>query len=315
MNGRILISVVSPVYGCRDSLGALADAVARAFENTSFEWELVLVDDRAADNPWPVISEMAARDPRIRGIRLTRNHGQHLAIWAGLEAARGNWIAVIDCDLQDDPQIIPSLYEKAVGDGVDAVVVDRGEWLETGFRRLASRMFYRFLEALAGFDLSHKVGNYGIYSRRLVDLLLRFRDKEVFLPVMVALTGLPRARYTLERSNRHQGESTYNFWRLLRMAILIIIRFSSRPLQLSVVIGLTFSGLSALFSVVLVFAWITGAFSVPGWTSLILSLWFLAGLILAVLGVHGFYVGRIFSEVQDRPRIFVEQRTDGEAGT
>ena len=145
-----------------------------------------------------------------------------------------------------------------------------------------------------------------------MDLLLCFRDKEVFLPVMVSLTGLPRSTYTLDRSLPPCRKSSYNLLRLLRMAIAIIIRFSDRPLKLSVILGVLFSGLAALISILLLLAGLTGAFTVPGWTSLILSLWFLTGLILAVLGVHGFYVGRIFAEVQDRPRIFVEHTTDPE---
>jgi polyisoprenyl-phosphate glycosyltransferase len=312
MSRRPLISIVAPVYGCRKCLEALADAIRHAFYNTELDWELILVDDRAADHPWPLISELARRDPRVRGIRLTRNHGQHLAIWAGLEAARGDWVAVIDCDLQDDPEIIPRLYQKALAEGSDAVVVDRGEWSDTGLRRRASRLFYRVMETLGGLRLNNNIGNFGLYSRRMVDLLLRFRDKEVFLPVMVALTGLPRSTLTLDRSGRHAGRSSYNMLRLIRMALAIIIRFSDRPLKLSVVVGSFFSGVAALTSILLLLAWLTGAFTVPGWTSLILSLWFLAGLILAVLGVHGFYVGRIFAEVQDRPRIFVEQTTDSE---
>ncbi|HMO29828.1 glycosyltransferase family 2 protein [Enterovirga sp.] len=312
MKPATLISIVSPVYGCRDCLQALSDAVAAALRESGLEWELVLVDDRAPDDPWPMIRGLAQRDRRIRGVRLSRNHGQHLAIWAGLEAARGEWVVVLDCDLQDDPAIIPRLLDKALAEGSDAVVVDRGEWSDTGFRRRASQLFYRVMETLGGLKLNNNIGNFGIYSRRLVDVLLRFRDKEVFLPVMVALTGLPVTTLSLDRSARQIGRSSYNLSRLIRMAGAIVIRFSDRPLKLSVVLGAALSGFAALFSVVLLLAWATGAFSVPGWTSLILSVWFLAGLILAVLGVHGVYIGRIFAEVQDRPRILVEQTTDGE---
>ncbi|MFC5087752.1 glycosyltransferase family 2 protein [Microvirga arabica] len=291
MTDRPLISIVSPVYGCRDCLHALADVVGRAFEGCDFDWELVLVDDRAPDQPWSVIAELAARDQRIRGVRLTRNHGQHLAIWAGLEAARGDWVAVIDCDLQDDPGIIPALRERALLEGADAVVVDRGDWSDTGLRRRTSRLFYQTMDMLTKIRLNNNIGNFGLYSRRLVDILLTFHDKEVFLPVMVSLTGLPQVTYMLDRSGRHAGKSSYNLMRLMRMAVAIIIRFSDRPLKLSIIIGLTFSSFAALCTVLILLAWATGAFTVPGWTSLILSLWFLAGLILAVLGVHGFYIG------------------------
>lgn len=311
MSRRPLISVVSPVYGCTGCLEALADAVRAGFAGRPLDWELVLVDDRGPDDPWPRIEELARRDARVRGVRLMRNHGQHLAIWAGLGAARGDWVAVIDCDLQDDPAVIPELHARAVAEGVDAMLVDRGEWSDTGFRRWASRAFNRALRAATGLALDPRVGNFGLYSRRLTDTLLSFRDKEVFLPVMVTLTGLPQGRLTLDRAARHSGTSAYDFARLMKLALAIVVRFSDRPLKLSAAVGLAFSGLSALVSVLLVAAWAAGAFTVPGWTSVVLSVWFLAGLILAVLGVHGVYVGRIFAEVQPRPRLLVERTTDG----
>ena len=311
MGKPALISIVSPVYGCRNCLHALAERTREAFEGSGLDWELVLVDDRAKDNPWPVISELAEGDARIRGVRLSRNHGQHLAIWAGLAEARGDFVAVIDCDLQDDPALIPALVEQQRRDGSDAVVVDRGEWKDTGLRRFASRMFGKVLKLLSGVELSSNIGNFGLYSRRMVDVLLQFHDKEVFLPMMVSLTGLPVTLHTSDnRSDRAAGKSSYNLRRLIRIAIAIIIRFADRPLKLSVVVGLAFSGLSALASVVLLALWGLGWFTVPGWTSLMLSLWFLSGLIMAVLGVQGFYIGRIFAEVQNRPRIIVESRTD-----
>lgn len=307
--GQPLISIVSPVYGCTGCLEALTDAVRNAFHEVDLNWELILVDDRGPADPWPLIEELAEKDSRVKGVRLTRNHGQHLAIWAGFSAAEGNWVAVIDCDMQDDPTIIPTLFEKATTGDVDAVVIVRGAWSDGLWRRAASRSFHRVVKLLAGLEMDSNTGNFGIYSRRMVDILMSFQDKEVFLPAMVALTGLPRDKHQLDRSARAEGDSSYTIVSLLRVAVATIVRFSDRPLKISVVFGLAFSTISALISVVILIAWATGAFTVPGWTSIILSLWFLSGLILAVLGIHGVYVGRIFSEVQKRPRILVERTT------
>jgi dolichol-phosphate mannosyltransferase len=304
-----LISIVAPVYGCTDCLETLVDAVRDAFHDTALTWELILVDDRGPDDPWSVITELSRLDPRVRGVQLTHNHGQHLAIWAGLAQTQGSWVAVIDCDLQDDPQILPALHARALAEKVEAVVVERGTWSDSGWRRLASRVFHRVVQTLAGLNMDSNTGNFGLYSRRMVDILLSFEDKEVFLPAMVALTGLSRVNHPLDRADRAAGNSSYNMMRLIRIAVAIIIRFSDRPLKLSVVVGLAFSLISAMISVIVLIAWSLGSFSVPGWTSTILSMWFLSGLILAVLGVHGFYVGRIFSEVQRRPRILIEKTT------
>lgn len=302
------ISIVCPVFGCRDCLASLARSVQCAMDATDLSWELVLIDDRASDEPWPRIVELAAQDARVRGIRLARNHGQQLAIWAGLEAARGEWVAVIDCDLQDDPTAIARLHDEALRAGVDGVVVDRGEWSDSAFRRAASRMFYYLIRLLAGIHLKN-VGNFGIYSRRMVDMLLRFEEQEVFLPIMVSLTGLKTMQMRLNRSERRAGKSSYSFRRLLGMATAVIIRFSDRPLKFSALLGVAFSGLAAATSIYLLVGSMLGAFTVPGWTSLVLSLWFLAGLIMLVLGIHGFYLSRVFAEVRRRPRLLVEATT------
>lgn len=305
-----LITVLSPVYGCRDCLEALADRVRNVFEGTALEWELLLVDDRGPDEPWDMICRLSESDDRVRGVRLARNHGQHLAIWAGLEAARGDWVAVIDCDLQDDPAAIPELFQCAMETEVDAVIVDRGTWSDSRFRRFASNAFYRTVSLLGGIQLKN-TGNFGLYSKKMIETLVRYHEQEVFLPMMVALTGLKRGYYELDRSQRAAGASSYSFPRLLRMAIAIIIRFSDRPLKLSVLIGLAFSLISASISLVLVLLWLSGSIAVPGWTSTILSLWFLAGMIMATLGIHGFYLARVFAEVKRRPRIIVETTTVG----
>ena len=307
------ISIVCPVYGCAACLAKLVKAVRAAMDAGEATWELVLVDDRAADAPWSTIVELAAQDPRVRGVQLARNHGQQLAIWAGLEAARGDWVAVIDCDLQDDPAAITHLHREALRVGVDAVVVDRGEWSDNMFRRMASRLFYRLIHLLAGIRLRN-VGNFGIYSRRMVTMLLRFEEQEVFLPLMVSLTGLGTTQLRLDRSERTAGKSSYSLGRLLAMATAVIVRFSDRPLKLSALLGLVFSLVAAAASVYLLIGSLLGAFTVPGWTSIVLSLWFLSGLIMLVLGVHGFYLSRVFAEVRRRPRLLVETTTFGTTG-
>lgn len=309
---RPLISIVSPVYGCcNTTLVELAKRVEASFDGRALEWELVLVDDRGPDQPWPVIEELAAQNPRIRGIRLARNHGQHLAIWSGLEAARGDFVAVIDCDLQDDPAVIPQLYFQMASGDVEAVIVDRGSWSDSRLRRIASKSFYALVKWLAGVQIDN-IGNFGLYSRRMVDTLLLFTEQEIFLPIMVSLTGYETRRFKVDRDGRHEGESSYNLLRLFRLAIAIVIRFSDRPLKLSVLIGAAISGVATLISLVLFGMWLAGTFTVQGWTSTILSIWFLSGLILATLGIHGFYLGRVFREVQGRPRILIQQTTDAE---
>jgi dolichol-phosphate mannosyltransferase len=208
--------------------------------------------------------------------------------------------------------MIPDLHAEAQRTGVDAVVVGRGEWSDSAFRRQASRQFFRLLHALAGVRLEN-VGNFGIYSRRMVDMLCRFHEQEVFLPIMVGLTGLRTSQMQVDRGSRLEGRSSYSLVRLLRLAAAIIIRFSDRPLKLSALVGLTFAAVAFVLSLFLFVGYFLGAFTVPGWTSVVLSVWFLSGLIMLVLGIHGFYLGRVFAEVRARPRLSVERTTFGPA--
>ena len=308
------VSIVSPVYGCRDCLSQLVKSVTDTMDASGLSWELVLVDDCGPDHPWSLICQFAEEDARVRGVKLSRNHGQHLAIWAGLEVCRGEWTAVIDCDLQDDPAMLSALFEEAKESKVHALLVDRGDWSDSWLRRAASTQFYRLVKVLAGIEIKN-VGNFGIYSRHMVDTLLKFREQEVFLPMMVALTGLPSRRAKIDRSARAAGESSYSPLRLLRLAAAIVVRFSDRPLKLSALVGFAFSTLAALISVYLLFGYLLGAFTVAGWTSVVLSLWFLSGLILVTLGIHGLYLGRVFAEVRRRPRLSVMYTTfDREEG-
>lgn len=303
----MLISIVSPVYNCTDCLHEIVRRTRDAFSGQPMDWEIVFVDDRGPGDPWSVIEELAREDGRVRGVRLMRNHGQHLAIWAGFAHARGDWVGVVDCDLQDDPSVLPLLHARAQEGGADAVIVDRGIWHDSRWRRVASSGFYNIIGRLSGFRIDSNVGNFGLYSRRMVDTLLSFRDREVFLPAMAVMTGLRRESYTVPRSARAAGRSSYDLKRLLRFAAALIVRFSDRPLKLSILVGLAISGLSAVFGLMLLVAWLLGRIDQQGWTSLILSIWFVGGLILSALGVQGFYIGRIFMEVQARPRIRVEQ--------
>jgi len=304
------VSIVSPVYGCRDCLAQLVEKVAKAMASSDLTWELILVDDCGPDKPWELITQMAQDDPRVRGIKLTRNHGQHLAIWAGLEACRGDWTAVIDCDLQDDPASLPALFEEAKASDAQALLVDRGDWTDSRFRRLASSLFYRMIRFLSALEINN-IGNFGIYSRQMVNTLLKFNEQEVFLPIMVVLTGMKTKKMIINRSDRAAGKSSYSIMRLIVLSLTIVVRFSDRPLKLSAIVGFIFSTLAALVSSFLLFGHVSNYFTVAGWTSVILSVWFLSGLVLITLDVHGLYIGRIFAEVKARPRLSVMLTTFG----
>lgn len=308
------ISVVVPVYGCQPCLKRLYSGVRDALEHTDESWQLVLVDDRSPDAAWNTIVALAAEDKRVLGVRLARNHGQHRAIWTGLQSARGEWTVVMDCDLQDDPALIPMLLNEVKKSTAHACVVQRGQWSDTALRRLASNSFYKALSLLSGIRISNS-GNYGIYSRTLIDYVLQHAERDFFFPAIVQLSGVEIKDLKLDRSQRGAGESSYTFTALIKLAANIAIAHSNRPLHLSIISGLTLLITTGGISLAILIGALSESFTVPGWASSIIAVCLTAGSVLAMLGIQGLYIGRIFDSAKGRPLNFVEEDTSDHSKT
>lgn len=306
---QTVLSVVSPVYGCAGCLETLCERIAAALAPLGIAHEVVLVCDASPDDAWPRIVEIAARDPRVRGLRLSRNFGQHPAISAGLAAARGDWVVVLDCDLQDPPEAIPALYARAL-EGVDAVVAQRKDRKDGWAKRTLSRAFYATLSWLTGDRHDPETANFGIYSRRLVEQILRLPESGRFFPLLVRWTGLPRATLAVAHAGRADGRSGYALRGLLRLALEVIMSHSDRPLRLVAKLGVLFGLASFGFALLSVYRWFVGDIAVAGFTSIIASIWLVGGATIACLGVVGLYVGRIFTESKRRPHYVVVESTD-----
>jgi dolichol-phosphate mannosyltransferase len=306
------LSIVTPVYGCAGCLDDLVERCLRACA-TEASLEILLVDDGSPDDAWTRIEELAGRHPQVRGIRLSRNFGQHAAIYAGLEHARGAHVVVMDCDLQDPPEEIPALLARA-RDGVDIVHAQRTGRRDPIGKRLSSWCFYRLLAWLSGVPQDHRVANFGVYSRRLVQLLLRMPESERCFPLMVRWTGLPSASVPVAHAGRAQGRSAYDLRKALRLALSIVLSHSDKPLRLVVKLGMGVSLVS--FAVVLGAVWLyfSGRTGVAGYTSIIASIWLLCGILMFCVGVVGLYVGQVFKDGKRRPA-FVVERDTGAGGT
>lgn len=302
------ISIVSPVYGARKLLAPLIAEIKAAMEPHDLDYEIILVDDACPQNSWEEIVRLQKEEPLLRGIKLSRNFGQHYAISAGLEEALGRWVIVMDCDLQDDPAIIPQLYQKAKLEESKVVLCRRMNRKDSFIKKISSRLFHNSLSFLSGMHLDAKVANYGIYHRDVVNAILQMGDKIRYFPAMVIWVGFSKAYLDVEHRQRGEGNSSYNLKRLLRLAGDIILSFSDRPIRLLVSIGLMFSSLSFILMLVYLMAAIAGLFSVSGFASIMVSLWFLGGLILLALGIIGMYVGKSFEAVKDRPLYLIEQK-------
>lgn len=295
-----VLSVVSPVYGCAGCLEALCERIAAAVAPLGVDHEIVLVCDASPDGAWARIRELAARDPRVRGLNLSRNFGQHPAITAGLAHARGDWVVVLDCDLQDPPEAIPALFERARA-GFDAVVAQRKARKDGAIKRALSAAFYGVLSWLTGERYDPETANFGIYSRRLVDTVLGLPESGRFFPLLVRWAGLPRTTLAVEHAERASGRSGYSLVRLLRLALEVITSHSDRPLRMVAKLGLLFGLASFAFVALSVYRWWVGDIAVAGFTSVIASIWLVGGATITSLGIVGIYVGRIFNETKRRP--------------
>lgn len=308
------ISVVSPVYRAEGILPVLCERLEAVLSGLTDRYEIVLVDDRSPDGSWRVLQELAATHPRLVAARLSRNFGQHYAITAGLDLARGASVVVMDCDLQDRPEEIPRLMEKA-REGYDVVLALREERADGPLKRATSAVFYKVFAWLSGYDMDRRVGTFRVLSRPVVLALGEMRESYRFFGALVEWLGFSTARVEVEHAARHAGRSTYSLGKLLRLTLDGLVSFSNRPLTLSVGLGAVISFLAAAFGAHLIWRYLTeGENPVQGWMSTVVILSFMSGLILFNLGIVGIYLGRIYNQTKGRPLYVVDRVVGGRAG-
>jgi dolichol-phosphate mannosyltransferase len=315
MNEKMqIISVVVPVYKAEHCLDELYLRLKAALESISPDFEIVLVEDCGTDNSWQVIERLAAADPRVRGIQFSRNFGQHYGITAGLDHCHGDWVVVMDCDLQDRPEEIPRLYAKAQ-EGYDIVLARRGARQDPPLKRITSWLFYKIFSYLADIEYDGASGNFRIMSRKVVASFRRMGEQLRFFGGLVQWLGFPTASIEVEHAERFEGNSTYTLAKLWKLAAETIIAYSDKPLRIGVRFGFGMAGLAFSYGMyILLRAWLYGS-PIPGWNSLIVSMYFIGGIIIAMLGIIGIYLGKAFDESKKRPLYIVRRTTFDERKT
>ncbi|MEW6468165.1 MAG: glycosyltransferase family 2 protein [Bacteroidota bacterium] len=308
MNELVDISVVSPVYRSSPLVDELVMRLRSELSKITENFEIILVDDRSPDDSWNKIEENCRNDKRIKGIRLSRNFGQHPAMLSGLNHARGEWVVVMDCDLQDRPEEIPNLFRKATETQADLVLALRNNRQDGIFKKLFSRAFYALLSYLTGTEQDPRIANFGIYKRKVVDAVKQMPEYNRYFPVMVRWTGFRPEKMEVTHGKREKGRSAYNFSRHFHLALQIILSFSEKPLYLTIKLGLAMAFLSFCFGVYIAYRAFTHNVSVEGWASTIVSIWFLGGLIISLIGVMGLYIGKTFEQVRNRPIYIIDEK-------
>ena len=238
-----LFSVVIPVYGCKTSLIELYLRLKSSFEALSADFEIILVNDASPDGAWDVIEDLANKDSRVKGIDLSRNFGQHYAIAAGLDVSLGEWVIVMDCDLQDQPEEILNLYKKAQ-EGFDVVLAKRQLRQHSLIKVALSKSFYNMLGYLTDTKQDSSIANFGIYHKKVIQTICSMGDSVRYFPTMVKWVGFKQTEIDVIHAPRAEGDSTYNFRRLFNLGTDVILSFSNKPLLLTVKLGLLISTFS-----------------------------------------------------------------------
>jgi dolichol-phosphate mannosyltransferase len=302
----VQISVVIPVYMAERVLDSLVIRLCSSLLRIGEDFEILLIEDGSSDRSWEKIMEECRKDKRVKGIRLSRNFGQHHAITAGLDYCKGEWVVVMDCDLQERPEEIEILYRKAC-EGYD-IVLARRAMREDGFlKRVSSKVFYRLFDYVTDTKTDPTVGSFRILSRKVVKHLTSMREQIRFFGGMVQWLGFKTAYVDVEHSVRHSGKSSYSLIKLINLSLNAMIGFSNKPLKIFIKLGFFMSLVSLIYGVYLFLKKILFGIDVPGWTSTIVSLYFIGGLLFMNLGMLGIYIGRIFDEAKKRPLYAIDE--------
>lgn len=301
------LSVISPIYKGEKMLDELVSRIETSVETFTKDYEIILVNDCSPDDSWTKMKEICARDKKVKGVNLSRNFGQHYAITAGLTESQGEWVVVMDCDLQDRPEEIPNLYRKAQ-EGYDTVLAQRIERKDGFLKRLSSILFNATFAFLTDQEQDKTVGNFGMYHRQVINAVLSMGDSVRWFPLMVKWVGFNIAYMPVEHAERAEGKSSYSFRRLFSVASDNMIAFSNKPLRLMLQFGFFVVVISVLVALFYLGRYISGGIAVDGFTTMVLSMWILGGIIIMMIGMTGIYIGKTFDKTKGRPIYIIRDK-------
>jgi glycosyltransferase involved in cell wall biosynthesis len=304
-----MLSVVIPAYREEENIPRTYERLSAVLDGIGEGWEIIFSVDPSPDRTEETIIALSERDPRVKMLRFSRRVGQPMATLAGMEAAGGDAVVVIDCDLQDPPELIPALVERW-REGFDVVYAQRRTREgETFVKRVVSVLGYKLIARIAEVEIPRNTGDFRLMSRRVVDNVVALKEHHGFLRGLVGLVGFRQTSVGYERDARAAGTSKYNpFLGSLLIGLNGVIGFSRYPLQVISIFGMLFSGIAFLVGIVYIVLKLSGVAFPVGNPTIVLAIAFFSGIQLLSLGVIGEYVGRIYDEARDRPKYIVESR-------
>jgi len=297
---QIEISVVIPVFNEEECICELYARLKSVMNSLSLNHEIVYVDDGSVDSSWDAILQLSQQDESVVALKLSRNFGHHVAIGAGLDVTAGDWVVVMDADLQDLPEEIPKLYACAM-EGHDVVMAARKGRKHGVFKQFSGRLFAKIISRLGEFDYDPEVGVFRVMSRRVVRHVCGLREVARFFTGLVYWVGFSQVKVDVKHGDRHAGETKYDFSRQLSLAFNGIISFTEKPLKLAVYAGAVFALSGILYACVIAARALMGDIAVLGYASLMSAILLVGGVTISSIGLLGLYVGRIFAQVKSRP--------------
>jgi dolichol-phosphate mannosyltransferase len=307
-SNAVKLSVVSPVYMAEHTLDELVKSISESLNLITQSFEIILVEDSSPDRSWEKICELCNTDKRIKGIKFSRNYGQHNAIAAGLQYCKGEHVVVMDCDLQDNPDYIVNLYNKA-NEGFDIVYTKIQKRNHSFIKNLLATLYYKFLSSINSFKLPpdpKSICNYSIISRKVVDSYLEFNDYHKAYLLVLQWLGFSHSYIQVVQNQRFKGKSSYSLKKLFIHAFRYTVSYSERLLYLSIIAGLFFSFTSFLGGGIIIYQFLTTN-TLDGWSSIMVTITFFGGLILLSLGVLGVYLSKVYEQTKNRPRFIISQ--------
>lgn len=299
------LSIVIPVLNEQEIIKELIQRVKDSARMITEDFEIILIDDGSQDNTWREIEQEFKNNSQIVAMKFTRNFGQHHAITAGLEKSQGDWVVVMDGDLQDEPENLPKLFNQAQL-GFDVVFASRHDRTDSKIYLIGQRIFYFFLNLLSGLKFNHRNANFSIISKKVVKAFLNFPEKTRFYNSTLLWLGFESSNVEVVHGKRFKGTPSYTWKKRFKLAKDIVVAFSERPLKLAVYLGLLISLFSLVFFIGIFIRAIYWGYEVLGWASLITLQLFSTGIILIVIGIIGIYLSQVFLEVKNRPLYVVE---------
>ncbi|MGQ9571080.1 MAG: glycosyltransferase family 2 protein [Thermodesulfovibrionales bacterium] len=300
-------TVVIPINNEEENISELYRRLTAQMEKLG-TYEIIMVDDGSTDSSWQTIKELNAKDSRVKGLTFSRNFGHHIALTAGLDHAKGNTIIFIDGDLQDPPEEIPKLYAK-FKEGYDLVYGIRKKRQDNIFKKISSYLFWWILRRFSDVNIPQGQTMLRIMNRRIADVIREMREHARFIHGMMAWAGFTTSTLEIEHNLRLKGKTKYSLPRMFKLAFHAVTSFSTVPLRLAIYVGFISSFISLIVGIYFVYLKIFYGIPVLGYASIIVSVFFVGGIQLLVLGIFGEYLGRTYQEVQKRPLYIIKEYT------